>query len=155
MNFAPKTEKQLTEENLIKPGIYAFDVISAAQKSSRAGNDMIEIELRIFLEDGSSRKLKDYLLAALGFKLYHFCTLNGLSTQYTEGTVTAEDCIGRAGYVKISIRADKSGAYPDQNSVSDYVRPPMRKSEPRQMSPTEEQMANIAPSSAPAEDVPF
>ena len=160
MNFAPKTEKQLAEERLIPAGNYPFEVIKAEAKQSKAGNDMIETTIRVFLIDGTSRQLTDWLMEKVAFKLFHFCAYTGLAQQYEAGTLTAGDCEGRSGYVKVIIQQDKKGEFPDRNSVADYVRSldgkmtsggiaPVAKAQP-----TDEQLANLTPTGAD-EDVPF
>ena len=160
MNFAPKTEKQLAEERLIPAGNYPFEVIASEAKQSKAGNDMIELSLRVFMPDGSSRQLLDWLMEKMAYKLFHFCAYTGLAQKYEAGTLTAEDCNGRSGFVKIGIQADKSGQYPDRNNVADYVRSLDGKMTSGGIAslgrpqPTEAQLANQ--DNAPAtEDVPF
>lgn len=156
MQFQPKTEKQLAEQNLIPKGIYPFEVSTAEAKRSKKGNDMIEIELRVFMPDGSEHALRDWLMAAMGFKLFHFCAYAGLSTQYEAGTLTSHDCVGKSGFLEIVIQEDKTGQYGPQNSVKDYCRPEFKKGA-APAAPTDAQLANqVAPSgSKDTEDVPF
>jgi hypothetical protein len=155
MQFQAKTEKQINEENLIPEGVYPFDVMNADNKTSKAGNEMIELELRIYCADGRERSLNDWLMPKMAFKLFHFCAYCGLSQQYDAGTLTAADCVGKSGFVKIGIQADKQGQYPDRNSVKDYVRPEPKlgsaKIAPAPL--TEKQIGNVT--EGPAEDVPF
>lgn len=159
MNFAPKTEKQLVEERLIPAGNYPFEVIGAEAKPSKAGNEMIEMEVRLFMPDGSSRGLKDWLTEKMAFKLFHFCAYTGLSQKYEAGTLTSHDCVGRTGYAKIVIQADKQGVYPDRNSIADYVRSLDSKMGAGGLAPigkpapTDAQLANQ--SDNPPDDVPF
>lgn len=154
MNFAAKTEKQLSEEGLMPEGIYPFDVMSAEAKKSKKGNDMIEMELRVYADDGREHKLLDWLMPVMGFKLFHFCAYTGLSRQYENGTLNAEDCIGKSGYVKIVIQPDKEKKFPDRNSVKDYVRP-----EPKlgsvKVGLSEAQQNNVTEKAGEPDDVPF
>lgn len=153
MNFSPKTEKQIAEENLIPEGVYPFETISAESKKSKAGNDMIEMCHRVWLPDGKSKLVNDWLLENPAYKLFHYCAYTGLSTQYDSGTLQAEQCIGRTGFLKIGIQKDKLGQYPDRNSVRDYVRQEIKKASGFQKGPTDAQLSNV--SDAPTEDVPF
>jgi hypothetical protein len=158
MQFAPKTEKQLVEENLIPAGTYPFEVAQAESKRSKGGNEMIELNVRIFLDDGRSRFIRDYLLEKLAFKLFHFCTYTGLAKEYEAGTLQAQDCNGRTGFAKIGIKKDKTGEYPDQNAILDYVRPEMKSSGVTERpQPTAEQLANQVnkDDSKVEEDVPW
>ena len=151
MRFEPKTEKQLAEENLLPKGTYPFEVMKATAKQSKKGNDMIELELRIFAQDGKERGLRDWLMPAMGFKLFHFCAYAGLSQQYDAGTLTSHDCEGKTGFLELTIQEDKTGEFPPRNSVKDYVRPEFRKDAKPAL--TEAQASNAY--SAPTEDVPF
>lgn len=161
MNFPAKTEKQLKEELLIPAGTYPFEVMSAEDKNSRAGNEMIELELRVFMPDGRSRQLKDWLMEKMAFKLFHFCAYTGLAVKYEQGTLHSEDCIGKTGYAVIEIQVDKKGEYPDRNSVKDYVRAmDMKKSDVVASRPAGEvtpsaQRQNPQPQENIDEDVPF
>ncbi len=157
MQFKPKTEKEIVEENLIPDGVYPFETIDAEAKKSKAGNDMIEVGLRVFLPDGRERALTDWLLENPAYKLFHFCAYTGLSREYESGSLTAEDCVGRSGFVKVGTQKDKTGQYPDRNTVRDYVRQEIKKSgvtAPRN-EPTPEQLANLSPSGGPDEEIPF
>lgn len=121
MNFQPKTDKQLAEENLLPIGEYDYEVTTAIDKKSKGGNDMIELQIRVFHGEGGGRTLKDYLLASMMYKLKHFCDQHGLMKEYDNGTLCADDCQGRSGTVKVGIEKDKGGVYPDKNRVVDYV----------------------------------
>jgi hypothetical protein len=155
MQFEPKTEKQLQEEVLLPKGIYPFDVQRAEAKRSKAGNDMIALELRVYTPDGKERMIRDWLMAQMGFKLFHFCAYTGLSQKYDAGTLQSHDCEGKSGFVEIVVKDDKSGQYGPSNSVKDYVRPEMKKDGGR-VQLTESQLANLPQGvPPPTEDVPF
>jgi hypothetical protein len=127
MKFKSKTEKEINEGNLIPKGIYPFEVIDATNSVSKKGNDMIEATLRIFQPDGKTRQLTVYLMEAMPAQLFHFCTYCGLAAEYGNGTLDASQCEGKTGYVDIGIKEDKTGQYPPQNNVRDFVRPPALK----------------------------
>jgi hypothetical protein len=117
----PMTPEQSKQGDLIPPGNYQFEVMEAKESMSKAGNDMIELKLKIFMPDGRERVIFDYLLEALEFKLAHFMECVGLFDKYTAGKVEAHDCWGKSGEVKIYIQKDKSGQYPDKSAVGDYL----------------------------------
>jgi hypothetical protein len=127
MNFKSRTEKEIQEANLMPKGVYPFEVISAENAVSKKGNDMIEAVLRIFQPDGKTRQLTVYLMEAMPAQLFHFCTYCGLAAEYGNGTLDAAQCVGKTGYVDIGIKEDKTGQYPPQNNVRDFVRPPALK----------------------------
>ena len=126
MKFQPKTEKELAEANNIPVGDYAFEVLNATDKLSKAGNEMIELTLRVHVGE-SARQAKDYLMEAFGLKLLHFCECTGLHPKYLAGTFTAEDCLGKTGFLIIGVekgklKDDGKSTWPDKSTVKDYVR---------------------------------
>lgn len=125
MKFNPKTDKEIAEENLLPKDEYDYEVVEAKESRSKGGNDMITLKLHVFHGEGH-RVLTDYLLGAMAGKLKHFCDQHGLEREYTNGTLTAEDCEGRQGKVLLGIEKDRSGNYPDKNKVLDY---PVKKRE--------------------------
>lgn len=125
MRFAPKTEKELVEENLIPEGVYPFEVTTAVETQSKKGNDMIKMFVKVFKPDGSFIVVTDYLMEAMMFKLLHFCEATGNMALYESGQIKSDslgninEFVGAKGECKISIR--KSDDYPDQNQIKDYV----------------------------------
>ena len=155
MNFKPKSEKELQQDNerLLLPSRkepYPAKVIKATDKVSKSGNEMIEITLSIFADDGTSRFVTDYLMAAMMHKLFHFAEATGLMDAYGAGTICAGDCEGREVFVKLGIDPAK-GEFAAKNVVKDYISP---KSEARH------EAVNMPPS-PPADkdlakdDIPF
>lgn len=120
MQFASKTEQQIQEESLIPAGDYDFTVMKAEEKKSKAGNDMIVIDMDIYVGD-KERPFKDYLMESMAYKLRHFCYAVGLGPKYDAGTLTAQDCVGKSGKVKITQK--QNGDYGLQNNVKDYSVP--------------------------------
>ena len=148
MKFKPQTPEEIALGGLIPAKtILPFEVIAAQDDISRSGNEMIKAELRLFQPDGKTRTMIAYLLEAMPSQLFHFCTYSGLAIEYDNGTLKAEHCVGKKGYVEIGIKIDKSGEYPPKNIIRDFVRPEALKPGA---------MAQPAPQSVPAEeDVPF
>lgn len=120
MRFTPKTEEQLQEENLIPQGTYDFEVVEAKDRVSKSGNDMIELKLCVYDQNGSPRTVFDYLLESMSYKLKHFCDAVGLAHKYTDGTLADHDCMGKAGKVMIIQQPPQNG-YAAKNSVRDYI----------------------------------
>lgn len=125
MNFTPKTEKEIAEMNLIPAGEYDFEIIEANDKVSKSGNDMIELKLKVFDHNGAERVMFDYLLEQLAFKLRHAAEACNLVDRYNMGTLVANDFVNKSGRLKLGIQKDKTGAYPDKNTVADYITPKM------------------------------
>lgn len=120
MNFDPKTEQQVQEEGLLPAGVYDFEVLEATDTHSNKGNEMVVVKLGVMDADGQERKITDYLLEAMAYKLRHFAYAAGLGPQYEVGTLLAADMIGKTGQCKLNIQPAK-GEYRAKNNVADYV----------------------------------
>lgn len=119
MRFTPKTEVELQEEGLLAEDKYHFEIVDAKDKVSKSGNEMIELKLKIV---GTQKIIFDYLLESMGFKLKHFADSANLGNKYQDGSLMANDCIGKQGWVHIVISPAKDG-YPAKNTVKDYIVP--------------------------------
>lgn len=124
-------EKEVREANLIpKNTICDFEVLDSVtwgaktietkDDKSKAGNDMIVLVLKVFYGERFTT-IVDYLTGGnerMEFKLRHAINSCGISVK---GAVSAKDFIGKAGKCKIGIQKDKTGEYPDKNTIADYV----------------------------------
>jgi hypothetical protein len=124
MEYQPRQDREIRESMVLTPGEYDFEVVEAVEKVSKAGNDMIELKLRIFVPDGSTRLLNDWLVPGsdLGdLKLNRFAHATGLQDAYFAGELSSLNCTGAAGKVRLTVQADEK--YGDQSRVKDYVVP--------------------------------
>jgi hypothetical protein len=122
MQFTPKTEKEIQEEGLLPEGVYDFEVVKAEEKTSKAGNQMIELSLHVFDASGKTVFVRDFLMESLAYKLRHCADACGLIEGYESGALIDKDFVGKCGKVKIVIQKDKEGKYPDKNVVRDYIK---------------------------------
>lgn len=124
MRTTPKTEKEIAEAGLWKPGVCDFEVMEAEDTFSKAsGADMIKLKVKIFNEEGESQICFDYLLDAMPAKLRHAAAAFGLLDAYESGGFEAIDCVGKVGKCKVAVQKDKSGQFPDKNGIADYIVP--------------------------------
>lgn len=127
MEYTPQKESDIRSNMLLQPGVYDFEVAGATEKTSKAGNDMIEMQVRVFPGDDSSpRLLRDWLVAGsdLGeLKINRFAHAVGVEDQYFAGQFSALSCEGAAGKCKVIVTS--SAQYGDQNQIRDYVVPSM------------------------------
>jgi hypothetical protein len=141
MQFKPKTEKEIAEENLWPLDFYQVEVVGAEDSVSRASNnEMIALELKAYNDSGQFIFVKDYLLEKLAFKLRHAAEAFGLLTEYGSGVLQASDFYDETKPVKratakIGIQKDKAGKYPDKNVIMDYVVEDPTKSEKKTSEP--------------------
>ena len=87
MKVIPKSEEELEAErqaNLDKGraevwpiGEYAFEVIDARDAVSKNGNEMIVLDLEVY-HNGDSKRVTDYLVAAMEHKVRHAADSCGL-----------------------------------------------------------------------------
>lgn len=125
MRFAPKTEEQINEERLLPEGEYSFEVESVYETQSKAGNDMLKVNLKVYKPDGNFVFVTDYLLESIPHKLLHFFEATGLQSLYHSGEVHPDgmgeivEFKGKSGMLKLTVQ--KSDDYPDKNSVKDYT----------------------------------
>jgi hypothetical protein len=123
LNFEPKPENELID--LLEVGDGDFEVLEAAEKHSKSnGNPMIELKLKVWDSKGHEGIIFDYLmLTNSNFslrKIRHFCYSCGLAYLYDQGSLSAGDCVGKAGKLKIDFQKGNNG-YSDKNVVKDYI----------------------------------
>lgn len=151
---SPKTEKEIYEANLLPNGWYPFTINDATEKVSKKGNEMIEVNVRVYGEKGFSF-VRDFLMDTEfgAFKLRHISDTCGILDQYESGGINADDLTGKEGFCKISIKKDKTGQYPDQNQIQDYAREVPKKKED-EVKP-EGAKKSAANDEAEEDDIPF
>lgn len=130
------------QNNLVEPGIYAFEVSEVQDKDanndplkSLAGNLMIKLKLKIWNNNGRERIVFDYLVSmeSMVYKIKHFCESIGFT--YEDGQFNPQKCIGKFGHLELSIqkgkkKPDSNDFYPDKNAVKDYIKADTNKTVP-------------------------
>lgn len=140
MKFDPLTEEQLQTQSLLPEGIYSYQVIKAQEKTSKAGNQYISLDLKVWDEEGREHTI--YSNLALVKLIKHFCDVNGLEDAYQSGNICDYDCNNRSGgKVVLAIEGEKpnplGGMYKAKNVVRDYVKDENRSSTVRAKTPDE------------------
>lgn len=132
-------------------GKYDFMVRDAVSKTSKSGNEMIELEVQVYGNDGRAHPMRDWLVSSdqplCQMKVRHFCRAVDLMASYEAGTLSSQECVGVSGRCVVKVTDD---GYGPQNKISDYV-------------PTEDQTANetaempIVPKNVPydGDNMPF
>lgn len=124
MRFSPKTEQEVAAAGLWAKGTYHFEIAEASDTVSKNNNDMTALVVRIYDKEGKSRKVFDWLVDTEGgaYKIRHFAEATGLLAQYETGNMPAEIMVGKTGRCEVIVQKDKTGAYPDKNAISDYLK---------------------------------
>lgn len=142
MRFDVKTPSQIEAErrerqNVLPVGVYDISIRTAQEKTSRAGNAMLEVIVVVYHERGE-KIIIDYLVSNQQDKLYAFAAALGLEDRYQAGEMHVEDIEGCTGKAKIGIEAGKpdgkGGTYPDKNRIAFYVDPARDKPKATQLS---------------------
>jgi hypothetical protein len=121
-NFEPKAEDELVD--LLEEGDGNYEVASAEAKTSKNGNPMIVLALKVWDKNGDQKFVYDYLILNGSKysmrKIRHFCYSNGMEDFYNAGKFSASDCVDRTGKCVIGIQIDKTGQYAPKNVINDY-----------------------------------
>lgn len=151
MRFAPKTEEQIAADGLIPANtIVDFEVLEAEEATSKAGNPMIALKLRVWRPDGSTTTLRDWLVSNFPAKLLGFAKSTGMRAAYDAGAMHAEDMEGKTGKLKIAVEPEKDG-YPAKNKAAFYV----EDDEPRRGAQPAQQRAPATSKSDLDDEIPF
>lgn len=121
MQFQPKSEQEIVEENLWPAGEYDYEIVAAYDKTSKSGNEMIELKVVIYNDQGKSQHISDYLLEGVPLKLRNAAYANGLGADYESGELRSRDFEDKTGVCRVGIQKDKAGQYPDKNVIYDYL----------------------------------
>lgn len=121
MRFTPMSPTEIKNMGLLPDGQYNFVVADAKEQISKAGNEMIKLELKIEDAQGRLFTVYDYIMEKMSYKLIAFCQATELTTAYEAGLLTSADCMGKRGFVEIYIDEDRTGAYPNKNAVKTYL----------------------------------
>lgn len=123
MRVNPKSETEFKSRRLMDPGIYSFQVFDAIEKTSKSGNEMIEVILKVIDLNGRVHTVNDYLIdqEPMDYKIRHLWDSVGMINKYESGNISPEDIKDKKGKVKIRITKDKKGIYDDKNTVVDYI----------------------------------
>lgn len=124
MKFAPKTDAEVKQdsEKLWDAGMYDFEVLNGTDKTSKAGNEMIQLRIKIFSSEGEEKIIYDYLMESIGYKLRHACEAMGLLGKYEGGELVGGDFEGCTGRLKLRVGKPQEG-YATKNEVGDYLVP--------------------------------
>jgi hypothetical protein len=123
VRFTPKSETELQDENPFTPwqsGVYDFEVTESEERTSKSGNEMIALTLKVYNRDSESRTVFDYLLPSVLYKLKHAAEACGAGDKYERGELTSVDFYGKTGKLKLRVDPAKDG-YAAKNAVQDYV----------------------------------
>lgn len=111
--------KPKEETDVLPKGIYDAVVMDAKERTSKKGNNMLELKVKVFAPGGDSILVYDYLvdIETQAWKIRHFCDSAGLN--YNLGTIEAEQA--RNANIKVNLIIEDSPEYGRQNKVKDFI----------------------------------
>ncbi len=115
--------RQMREDALLKKGRYPFRVLRATEKTTAAGNDMLKLDMMLICSNREVRFFDNLVLTpGMFWKFEHFCESTGLEGKISEGTLFAQDCDGREGFLEIDHRVNSETGVVEAR-VKDYLKP--------------------------------
>lgn len=118
LKFTPMSDEEIKRAGLIASGTYDFEVVTAEEKTSKKGNPMIVVSLKVFV-GGAERPMKDWLLEIFPKKFKHFLYGVGCSRMYDDGDLDPTALVGRTG--KVVVGVEEQAGYNPKNVVEDYI----------------------------------
>lgn len=121
MRFSPVSEDQASR--VWPKGEYDATVEAAIETTSKSsGNDMLEVHLKVYGQNGKEQKLRDYLVHTEGgaYKFQRFCKSAGQWDAYQAGEITGATFQNANVTVKLG---EEKGTddFPPRNKVLDYM----------------------------------
>ncbi len=121
MRFQAKTDTEIATEGLPPEGWHEAEVIAAEEATSKKGNPMLKVRLKLFTPNGE-RMAFDYLLGSFARKLKRFCEAAGLEEQYKKGSIEPGDVFGKIVMAEVVHDTPTTGQYANQTNaqINDY-----------------------------------
>jgi len=103
---------------VLPSGDYEIEIKNVLEKVSKAGNDMLELSICVYGNDGVESKVFDYIVnPATIYKLKSICRCVGFEF---EGTIDEQLLIGKRMLANVSVRPPKDG-YAERNEIKRYL----------------------------------
>ena len=126
MKFKADEAKEFSPLSLLAPGSYNFVVLSAEEKVSKSGNEMIALLIKVTGKDKEENLVRDWLLPAYPRKICAFCEAVGLDFLNEDGNITEDDCMSATGRLKLDIETGTPKGdgtlWADKNCVKSYIK---------------------------------
>ena len=121
MRFQPLSKEELDKQKgLLNPGDADFEIMSAEETKSKAGNPMLKLQFRVWDSNSKEGVVFDYLTPNAQWKIRNFLESIDKLRLYGQGEVNPMDLEYSSGKCVLYIHKDKSGQYGDTIKVKDY-----------------------------------
>lgn len=142
--------------NLLEEGWYDAEIISAEDTTSKAGNDMIKLTVKVYPEEGGSRTVWEYLTSAAAWKVgaWREAVAKPIPEGAAEVDVTAADFAGQRVHVMLAREAG-NGGYGPKNTIKEVANPKVSEIGDAKMR-VQDVLSGAAKSDVPNDDdIPF
>lgn len=105
--YTPVTEEQIQLSRLLPEGFYPIQLIKGEDATSKAGAPMVKLSIVVFMEDGATRTITDYILPGTSWgdrSLFELCKASGLSQEYAQGKFLPYMVDGRTCFAKVGVQ---------------------------------------------------
>lgn len=132
------TEDQANKERyqLLNDGMYPAVITKVNHKISPKGNNMYEVDLDVYDENGRGHFIRDYVVftRSMSWKVIHFADSTGTIAEYESKKFTPDLLLNKSCVVLIKtqqgaeipvekLNGKPAGSrYPDKNVIQDYVK---------------------------------
>lgn len=131
--FNPKD----AEGGLIPDGEYDAQVIEVDEQTSKAGNAMLKMTVRIWAS-GGTYQLVDYVVNPSSlWKLKRLASSVGLNDEFETGSLDSKRLVGKSFLAGVKTKKDPSGKYRDANVITKYSPCNQSTAAPRGPAPTD------------------
>ena len=109
--------------NLIPSGTWCqAEIVSATEKQSRAGKDMIQVDFLVYDPAGLHPTVTTYLVPDKPGFIKKLCAV--IDIDLSTGELHASRLVGKTMWVLIKIQEDKTGQFDDKNVVAAFSKEP-------------------------------
>lgn len=123
MKFTPLTEAELLRQTMqIQEGPVDFCIQEANEKISSAGNNMIEMKLKVYDSEGIQALIFDYITPHSQWRIKQLLESVGYADVYEKGEVPANFLVGLNGKAFAVIQKDKKGVHPPKPVIKYYMK---------------------------------
>lgn len=142
MKWDPESIKK---DWLIPDGDYEFEVIEAEDQNDQwEGNPQLFIKFRVFLDNGNSVQISQFIRQAAAFLVDQLARCVGLDAEADAGEVDAQDLLNKTGRGHIHKRKKQNG---DERNEFNRFHPP--EAEPKKKLEKDIEQAQLE------DDIPF
>lgn len=122
IKFTPKTEAETATPQPFPAGVYDFEIVKSETHLSKAGKDMLKLQVKIYNDKGQTRTVFSYIDfdGAMSFLGRHLCEATGLLDEYEKGEIEPFFFEGKTGQCKVRVKA-ASGDYEARNEIADFI----------------------------------